>query len=186
MAKTRTRNRKGQFVKGHSTSSTALARRPSQAVKKYKRGSTRTVVKYRTRGGGGGGRGPGVVNELKALGPELLASSLYGYATQAPATDDKGEETMAAKARELLDKIPVIDTIGKPATHGVAFLFGGSLIGGKARRYFGLAAKAALHKAAGNLGASAFDLEAAAKLGDDESGGTVHLEGDVSDADIVG
>lgn len=179
MAKTRARNKKGRFIKGGGGSK-AMVRSGTKTVVKYRKAKSPAKRRYRRSGGGGGGRG--MVAELKGLGPELLASSLYGYATQAPAKDDKGEDTMAAKARELLDKIPIVDTIGKPATHGLAFLFAGQVIGGKSRRFLGLAAKAALHKAAGNLGASAFDLEAAAKLGDD--GDDVHLEGDVSDGDL--
>lgn len=164
-----------------------------KAITRYK---TNTVVKYRKapapkkkhrpRSGGGGGGTSGAIRELKSMAPELMASGAYGYATQAPAVDAKGEKTMAGQAREILEKIPTWDQIGKPASHGLFFIFAPAVfgIGGKPRRIAGLLAKAALHKAAGNLGATAFDLEAAAKLGDDEMG-DVHLSGDISDADVV-
>ena len=164
--------------------SKAVVRYKTNTVVKYRK--AKAPKKYRRRSGGGGGGINAGVRELKAMAPELMAAAGYGFMTKAPAVDAKGEKTIAGQARDLLDKIPVWDQIGKPASHGFAFIFAPALlgIGGKPRRIAGLLAKAALHRAADNLGATAFDMEAAAKLGDDEMG-DVHLEGDISEADVV-
>lgn len=201
MSKSRARNASGQFTKKRSgggtkkrrSKSKALARRGSTAPATRsrsssvaRRGSTQ-VRRRRSSGGGlmvGGGVVNGTIRTLKHDAPEYVASGLYGYVTAGPPLNANGEASLAFKAREYLDKVPTWSKIGKPASHGVLAIAVGIAVGGKYRRYFGLAAKAALHRAAFNVGSTGFDVEKAAQLaGDDDN---VHLAGDITDADVVG
>lgn len=197
MAKTRARNAKGQFQKKSShrrSKSKALARRGSTAVAKRSHGSRSvarrgsTQVKRRRRHGGtfsGGGVLNGTIRELKGMAPELIADAAYAYVTLAPATNAAGETSLAAKLREYLDKVPTWDKIGRPASHGVLGIGVAIALGGKFRRPLGLFAKAALHVAAHNLGVVAFDYEQAATMAGDGGAESVHLAGEVTDAEVM-
>lgn len=179
--------KRARDAKGHFISNKAIARRKGGG-KPAKRSASSSKPARRASGGGGkparrgrrsvrisGGVLNTTVRELKAMGPELGGALAYGFIT-------KASTPTAVKIRAYVDKVPTWDRIGKPASHGVLLLAGGIAVGGKARRLAGLLAKAALFRAMDNVGATALDLEAAAKLSGDDD---VHLAGEISDADVI-
>jgi len=180
--------KRARDAKGHFISNKSIARRKSGGGKKSVKRSTSSSPARRASGGGkvvrrrrvhvSGGVVNGTIRELKQMGPELGGALAYGFIT-------KATTPMAAQARGYLEKLPTWSKIGKPASHGVIFLAAGIAAGGKIRRVLGLLSKAALFRAADNVGATALDLDAAAKLAGDEEG-SVHLAGEIDDAEIVG
>jgi len=183
--KTPARNSKGRFVKGHrssggggrsrrsstsrSASSVALVRAPAPQIIKVS--APRAISKPR-KGGvkrrhtDASGLGGGFLSVLKRRSKQLAGSAGYGWITQS------GSET-ATKIKETMDKLPSIDAIGKPATHGLALLFIATKTGGIVRTVSDSLAMGALHRAAYNFGANGFDLEKSAAVGDDEMSGEI-------------
>jgi hypothetical protein len=192
MSMGRQRDSKGRFKKGgggrggggrskarrssSTTTSTALVRAaPAQiirvsaprAVAKKKKGGGRIV----RVGGGDGALDRGIFQALKHESTGLIGSAAYGYVTQS------GTEN-AVKVKEYLDKVPTLDSIGKPASHGLIALYIATKTrrGGWARKISGALAKGALYRATFNFGANGFDLEKAAAVGDDELSGEIEVE----------
>jgi len=187
--------KRARDAKGHFISNKAVARRKSSGHKSVKRSKPSSPARRASGGGGvtkvtrrrrgvtvGGGVVNGSIRELKAMGPELVASAAYGLVTSSAAASNS--ESIAGKVHALIVKVPTWDKIGKPASHGILALGVGIAAGGKIRRVLGLLAKAALHRASYNFGASGLNIEAAAGLGDDDD--HVHLAGEIDDAEIVG
>lgn len=173
------RNTKGRFVKGGGKSrprkTTAIVRSSPRTVTRYK---TRTVaVARRRRRGGGGGGGGGFIGSLKARAPAYGASAVYAWVTRSDAKPD----SFAIKAREYLKKVPTLDSIGAPATHGILAAFIASRATGRVRYYTDLLAQAALHQAAANFGAAGWDLDKTAKMAGDDD-----MSGDFGDDEAAG
>lgn len=183
--KTPARNSKGRFVKGGGggrsksrrrssaprATSTALVRAPApqiirvSAPRSVARSHSRGVRRRRS-GGDSSGLGGGFLTVLKRRSKQLAGSAGYGWITAS------GSET-ATKIKETMDKLPTIDAIGKPATHGLALLFIATKTGGMLRTVSDSLAMGALHRAAYNFGANGFDLEKSAAVGDDEMSGEI-------------
>lgn len=148
MAKTRTRNAKGRFVKGGGGGrSKALVRTRTRTVTKYKtRRAPVRHVRRRARRGGRGGAGV-TVGKLAIAG--LALGALVGdNSTIAP-----------AQAKAFVQKIPGAKTFGNVAIAGAALGAIGHFtsFGGRFRPWL---------KAAGYIGVAA----AAIKLGTDNTG----------------
>lgn len=191
----RKRNARGQFVKGgggssrgggrsksrratSSTTSTALVRAaPAQIIRvsaprapAKKTGGTRSIRRY-SGGGDDAALNRGLLASLKKESKGLIGSAAYGWVTAS------GTEN-ATKIKEYLDKVPTLDTIGKPATHGLLALFGATRTKGWARTILDALAKGALYRATYNFGANGFDLEKAAAVGadDEELSGEIQVD----------
>lgn len=174
-------------------SSTALVRRSGGAVTRYR---TRTLVvrprRRRRRSFLGGGGGGGFVSGLKSQFPQLLGAAGYGWLTRGTS------DTAADIRKNYISKLPVLDQIGQPASHGLLLHFIATQTGGNIRRGAGLLAHAALMQAAGNFGAAGGDVDKFVKMaggneyGDDEFSGAMDDydddvgADDVDDADIEG
>lgn len=169
--------RKGQF--GHSsrkssaaprrptTSSTAMVRAaPAQIIRvTAPRALTKAKPKKGKRRHGGGGASTSLMGTLKSKAKHLGGSVGYGWITS-------GTGDTAKTIRDTLAKVPTLDAIGKPASHGLLATFIATRTKGMVRDVFDSLGTAALHRAAYNLGASDFSLEKAAALaGDDEMAG---------------
>lgn len=158
---------------------TALVRRGPRAVARRASTKVRTrYVKVRSRRRRGSS-GSGGVRPLRAQVWDLGAAAGYGYVTQA----SHAGGSFGAQAKEMLGKIPTLDAIGVPASHGLLFHFVAQRTGGKLRKVLGHLSHAALMRAAYNLGASGFDHEAAAKLSgedddDDVFAGAIDVDDD--------
>lgn len=113
----------------------------------------------------------GIVEALKREMWGLGGSAVYGYVTQSGAEN-------ANTVKEYLDKVPTLDSIGKPASHGLLALFVATKTkrGGWARKLSAAIAKGALYRATYNFGANGFDLEKAAAVGDDELSGEIEVD----------
>jgi len=168
MAKrTMARNTKGRFVK-RSTASRALVRRSPTTIVRTR---TRVVTARRRRRSNGGGRGGGVIARLRQLAPELAASAGYAFVT-------RGTSSTAKSVNAYVKKIPILDVIGAPASHGLLALLIAANTGGAFRKAADYTAVAALHQAAANMGASGFDYTAAAKLAGDDDFAMGSMDGD--------
>lgn len=113
----------------------------------------------------------GILEALKRESWGLAGSAAYGYVTQSGAEN-------ANTVKEYLDKVPTLDSIGKPASHGLLALFVATKTkrGGWARKLSSAIAKGALYRATYNFGANGFDLEKAAAVGDDELSGEIEVD----------
>lgn len=174
MAKTMARNRQGRFVK-QSKQTRALVRRSPTTIVKTR---TRVVQAPRARRrSGGGGKGAGVLSRLKQLWPELAASAGYAYVT-------RGKSSTAKSIGTYVKKIPTLDAIGAPASHGLLALLIAANTSGGFRKGADYLAVAALHQAAANMGAADFDYTAAAKLaGVDDDFAMGSMDGDAANDD---
>ena len=161
--KTPARGKGGRFVKKSSGGSTALARRaPSAPARRSRpRPPARRPAPRRRRSHVGGGS---FVGGLKQRIRPLVASAAYGWVMTA-------DSSTATKIKSYVQKIPTVEAIGAPATHGILAAFVASRTKGTARMIFDNLATAALMRAAWNLGSRNFKLADAAKLSgaDDES-----------------
>lgn len=135
------------------------ARRRSSSLERRRRAAP--LQRRRSRRSGGGGRS--VVAVLKRKAPELIAGSLYAYATS-------GASPTAQKIQATIRKVPVIAAIGAPATHGILLTVIACNTKGKLSQISDYFATAALHRAAWNLGAVGFDREKMNKLSGDDLG----------------
>lgn len=184
------RKANGQFKKGHGgsksrsrrssspkTTSMALVRAPAPQIIRVNAPRAMTVHKKkgggkkRRSGGFGGGAvagdlSGGIIAVLKRRLKSYGGSAGYGWITAS------GADT-ANKIKEFLDKVPTLDMIGKPATHGLGLTLVAINTGGMARQVADALGNAALHRAFYNLGANGFDFEKAAAVGDDEMAGDI-------------
>lgn len=174
--KTPARGKGGRFIKGGGSSRSSgptaiVVAAPRAPVRRRSAAVTRRAAapaRRRRRGGGSHGGGS-FVGSLKRQVRPLMASAAYGWVTNG----DSG--TTAGKIKSYLDKVPVLDSIGKPASHGLLATFVAVNTRGMTRQIFDLVGQAALMRAAYNFGSAGFSLEAGAKLagiedGDDLSG----------------
>jgi hypothetical protein len=182
--KTPARNSKGRFVKGGrggGGGSVAIVRSAPRAVARRSPGSVvvvrapATPAKRKARRGrrrhGGGSFAGGLVGALKSKGKHLGGSVVYGWITS-------GTGETAVKVREFVDKVPIVDAIGKPATHGLLLTFIATKTKGWARDIADSLGTAALHRTAYNFGANDFDMKKAAAV----AGAPEDMSGDI-DAD---
>jgi hypothetical protein len=166
--KTPARGKGGRFMKkSKSSGSTAITRRaPSAPVRRSRpRPPARSSGRRRRSHGGSGGS---FVGGLKARVRPLVASAAYGWVM----TADSGTAT---KIKGYLAKVPTVEAIGAPATHGILAAFIASRTKGNVRMVFDNLATAALMRAAWNLGSRNFNMSEAAKL----SGGGGDLSGEI-------
>jgi len=155
------------------SSSTALARRPSQAMAtrpKARKVYIKVKAKRRsggamTRGGGGGGVN-GAIASLKAQTWDLGAGVGYGYLS--------GSDSLKAVElrKNTLDHLPTSAKLGKPLSHGLVLTGAAALLPpGMLRKAVGHLAHAALMRAAHNLGVAGGDTDAFAAMAGDGDGG---------------
>lgn len=111
----------------------------------------------------------GLLDSLKKEWKGLAGSAAYGWVTQSGAEN-------ANTIKTYLDKVPTLDTIGKPASHGLLLLFVATKTKGIARKVSAALAKGALYRSTFNFGANNFDLEKAAAVGDDELSGEIEVD----------
>lgn len=172
------RSKSRRSSSGSSTSTALVRAAPAQIIrvsaprapakKKGTRGSGRIV----RVSGDDRALDRGILEALKHESWGLGGSAAYGWVTQS------GTEN-AVKVKEYLDKVPTLDSIGKPISHGLLLLFAATKTrrGGWARKISGALAKGALYRGTFNFGASGFDLEKTATLGDDELSGEIEVDG---------
>lgn len=166
--KTPARGKGGRFVK-KSSGSTAITRRaPSTPARRPRRRPPAAPARrtYRRRSSGGGGS---FVGGLKQRIRPMAASAAYGWVMTA-------DSSTATKIKSYVNKIPTIEAIGAPATHGILAAFVASRTRGMARTIFDNLATAALMRAAYNLGSRNFSVSEAAKL---SGGDTDDLSGEI-------
>lgn len=181
--KTPARGKGGRFLKGsgskRSSGTTAIvvqaprapARRPSRAP------ARKAAPRKKRRGSVGAGGHSSLIGSLKAKSKPLIAAVAYGWVT-------KADNATARRGKELLDKVPTLDAIGKPLSHGILAAFIATRTTGKVRMVFDNLGFAALMQGASNLGSRNFSLSEAAKLsGDDDS---EDLSGAIDDDEGVG
>lgn len=181
----------GRFIKGGTKGaarSTAIVRQGARAPARAASPGRIVVIGQASppakRKSGGVSRGGGVggpvhrdlVGSLKAKGPYLAAGAAYGFVMGA-------SSGTAVKIREVVSKVPTIAAIGVPATHGILLAFISTKTKGKMSRAIDALGFAALMKASTNLGASSFDLTAAAKLSGADDG---DMSGAIEDGDLAG
>jgi hypothetical protein len=172
------RSKSRRSSSGSSTSTALVRAAPAQIIRVS---APRAMTKKKGHSGGrivrvsGADRAldRGIIEALKHESTGLIGSAAYGYVTQS------GTEN-AVKVKEYLDKVPTLDSIGKPLSHGLIALFVATKTrrGGWARKVSGAIAKGALYRGTFNFGASGFDLEKTASLGDDDDmSGEMEVEG---------
>lgn len=161
-------------------SSTAIARRGRTSVVT----KTRTkYVKVRGRRRRGGAVSGAAVRPLRSQLWDLGGAAGYGFLT--------GDHGKAPVVRAYVQKVPILDAIGAPASHGLLLHFIAQRTGGQLRKVCGHLSHAALMQAAHNLGVTGFEFDAAVKLsgddfnGGDELAGEVDM-GEVDEADLEG
>lgn len=171
--KTPARGKGGRFTKSSTT--TAVARSAPRAPTRRRRAAPPARRATRRRRSVGG---TAFVPRLKSQMRPLAGSIVYGWITNG----DAG--TTAGKVKEYLDKVPTLAAIGKPATHGLLFTFVATKTRGMVRSIADALGTAALHRAAYNLGASNFNVSAAASLGAGIDDGD--LSGEIDDDEAAG
>lgn len=150
--------------------STALAKTGPRTITKTKTKTRTIVLKAKRRSGGGGGRGRGIVASLKAQQNDLIAGIGYGWVRTGKVGNTAADKPLRDSAADLLDKLPVFETVGKPASHGFLLALLAENTSGEISKWSGHLSHAALMRAADNFGASDFKLDEMAKLGDDDDG----------------
>jgi hypothetical protein len=160
------------YNKKRGRGTTAIARRgPSSVVTK-----TRTkYVKVRGRRRRGGGAVSGV-RPLRSQMWDLGGAAGYGFLT--------GDHGKAPVVRAYVQKVPILDAIGAPASHGLLLHFIAQRTGGQLRRALGHLSHAALMQAFHNLGTTGFEFDAAVKLSGDDYNGGDELAGEVDMGEV--
>lgn len=181
-AKTKTppRGAGGRFVKSKSTAVARSApRMPARVqyttVEQFVAGKGRAApTKKRRKAGSGGGKS--LIPALKARVKPVAASAAYAWIMV-------GDSSTAGKIREVVKKVPVVEAIGEPLTHGILSTFIATKTKGTVREVFDNLAFAALMRGGWNLGASNFDLGKAAKVSgyDEDLSGDDDLSGEIDD-----
>ena len=176
--KTPARGKGGRFVKGSKRSSggtTAIVVAAPRAPAR-RRSPSRAIAKparRRRRGGSVGGRS--FTGVLKSRIHPLVGAAAYGWITRSD--NDTGRRIKA-----YLDKVPTLEALGKPISHGLLATFIATRTSGKVRMVFDNLGFAALMRGADNLGSRNFSLTEAAKLaGDDDD-----LSGEIGDDEGMG
>ena len=145
-------------------SKTALVRRSSSAPAVIvtaspagRRRVRRAVGRIARRGAGG------IVGAVKAKLPGMAASAAYGYLTK-PTAPVQSMQTTAPTLQQQFLRIPVIDSIGRKASHGLLFHAIGAYVGGTIGSIARHMGDAALYSYAFDFGRSDGSYEDAAKL----------------------
>jgi hypothetical protein len=161
------------------SSSTALARRPSQAMAKTKTRKVYVPAKAKRRRSGsamtrGGDIGSGVSGAIATLKKDTWdygGGIGYGYLT-------RNDSINAVEWRQkTLDKLPTSAKLGKPLSHGLVLLGAAALmprgagVVGIIRKALGHLSHAALMRAADNFGAAGGNTDAFAAMAGDGDGG---------------
>lgn len=157
-------------------SRTALVRRgrslPARRISVSIAGPRKGRRRRRRRGGGaiGGMFGGGTL--LGVPRNDLLGAVGYGWLTRSDSP------TAAEWRTNYVSKVPVIDAIGAPASHGVLLYFLARNTGGIVRKVANHLSHAALMRTADNFGAANFDTAKFAQM----SGEDDEYDGDFSGA----
>lgn len=183
MAKNKTpaRGKGGRFVKGSGGGSKRRASGPTAIVVAAPRAPARRSaprapakpIRRKRRGASVGGH-TSLIGSLKAKSRPLIAAAAYSWVTRA-------DNATARRGKEILDKVPTLDALGKPVSHGLLAAFIATRTTGKVRMVFDNLAFAALMQGASNLGARNFSVSEAAKLsgdGDDVDDLSGAIDGD--------
>lgn len=157
--------------RGIGSGTRAIARRGSTAV----RTRTRVVRVKAARRRRSSSASSGGLRTLRGQLWDLGGAVGYGFLT--------GDHGKADGVRDFVKKVPTLDAIGKPASHGLLLHFIAGQLGGKFRKVAGHLSHAALMHAAYNFGFTGLEYDSAIKMAGDDDGGD-YLAGDIDPNDL--
>lgn len=159
--------------------STALVRRSSSSPTVIVAGAPARRRRYARAIARGGARGAGtIIGRLTARVPQLAASGAYGFLTKPTSPAQAGQ---TATLQQTVLKIPIIDAIGRKASHGLMLHAIAAFTPGMISRVASHLGDAALYSWAFDFGRAEGSYEEAARL---SYGAADHLD-DLAD-DVAG